>query len=228
MTMNRQTRLLPLWLKVGYTIWLTLWLPAYVATHAPVEFLWFCHVGNVVILFGLWFEDSLLISWQAVSLLILQSLWTIDFFGRLLLGVHLFGGTAYMFRENYPLQQWLLSAYHIPYPFLLGYMLWKVGYDRRAIHLQIIATVVVLLLSFFMDRSATWNVNWVYGLFAKRQHWANDYVHLVLCMIGYSLVVYVPSHLLLRWLAPPRRDRPALAAPPKLAVSEREAAPSAA
>jgi hypothetical protein len=193
-------------MKLGYTIWFVIWLPAYVFTHAPVEFLWFCHIGNVLLLFGLWYEQSLLISWQAVSLLLLQSLWTADFVGRLLLGIHVFGGTNYMFRSDFPIYQWLLSAYHIPFPVLLGYVLWKVGYDTRAFSVQSVSAAVVLCLSFVFDnRDPKWNINWVYGLFAQRQTWANDYVYLFLSVICYPIVVYLPSHLFF-WLAVPRHN----------------------
>jgi hypothetical protein len=203
MTKNR----LPLWLKIAYSIWLFAWLPVYVATHAPIEFLWFCHIGNIVILFGLWYENSLLISWQAVSLLVLQSMWTVDFFGRLVVGAHLFGATTYMFRDDFPWYQWLLSSYHIPFPFLLAYVLWKLGYDRRAFLWQAVATVVILAASFVFDtREPKWNINWVYGLGNQRQTWANDYLHVILCMIGYTIVVYFPSHLLFRWFVPQRRS----------------------
>jgi len=206
--MTNQPRL-PLWLKIGYTAWLLIWLPAYVATHAPIEFLWFCHIGNVVILFGIWSENSLLISWQAVSLLLLQSAWTLDFFGRLVFGFHFFGATTYMFRDDFPWYQWLLSSYHIPFPFLLGYVLWRLGYDRRAFALQAIASVLIMAASFALDfREPKWNINWVYGLAAKRQTWANDYLYLVLSIIGYNIVVYLPSHLLFRWLIPSRRHTP--------------------
>lgn len=200
---------LPLWLKVGYTLWLTIWLPAYVITHAPVEFLWFCHIGNVILLFGLWCEESLLISWQAVSLLLLQSIWTVDFFGRMIIGSHLFGATNYMFRDDFPLHQWLLSAYHIPFPFLLGYVLWKVGYDRRSFWVQVSASCLILFCSFVLDlREPKWNINWVYGLFAKRQSWANDYAYLLLCMFAYPVVIYLPSHLAFWLCVPQRRDLP--------------------
>ena len=50
------TRRVPLWLKIGYTIWVVVWLILYKQFVGWAHYLWLCHLGNVVIVIGLWTE----------------------------------------------------------------------------------------------------------------------------------------------------------------------------
>ena len=40
---------LPLWLKIGWTIWLIVWAPLYWRQYGAQNFLFFCDIGNVLI-----------------------------------------------------------------------------------------------------------------------------------------------------------------------------------
>src|SRR5437016_2083332 len=98
---------LPLWLKVGYTLWVVGWIAHYVYEHYAhgadynlLLTLWFCYIGNCLIAVALWTESRLLFSWQTVALLLVQLAFSIDAVSRLLLGWHLLGGTEYMFDPN--------------------------------------------------------------------------------------------------------------------------------
>jgi len=121
----------PLWLKVAYTAWMLVWVPAYWVHNGPANFLWFCDLASFVLAAALWMESALLVSSQAVGVLLVQVLWTVDVAARLLLGFHPIGGTQYMFDPARPLWVRLLSLFHVAMPVLLVWGLWRLGYHRR-------------------------------------------------------------------------------------------------
>src|SRR6267142_2418363 len=97
----------------------------YAVHYAPTHFLWMCHAGNIIIAIALWRDSALLMSWQAVSLLVADLTFTIDLFWRLLFGWHLIGGTDYMFNGTLTLTERLLALYHVAMPMLLMWALWR-------------------------------------------------------------------------------------------------------
>ena len=113
----------PLWLKIGWTVWLTIWTPVYWRQYGAQNFLFFCDLGNVLIGIGLWMESPLIFSWVASGLLLFQTIFAIDFLGALLSGHHIVGGTEYMFDPGLPVTIRLLSLFHVVTPPLL---LWAI------------------------------------------------------------------------------------------------------
>jgi hypothetical protein len=80
-------------------------------------------------------------------------------------------------------------------PPLLIWMLHRLGYDRRALSVQTLLAWVVLPVSYVVtDRSA--NLNWVLGP-GQPQSWMHPLLYLLLLMVGFPLVVYLPTHLAL-------------------------------
>jgi len=57
----------------------------------------------------------------------------------------------------------------------------------------------VLPVTYWLTEPAE-NINWVYGPGSKPQTWMRPLAYLVLLMIFFPLVVYLPTHLLLRRL----------------------------
>src|ERR1041385_7901452 len=114
---------IPLWLKIGWTLWIVVWAPVYWKQYGGQNFLFFCDLGNVLITVGLWLESSLIISWQAVGLLLFQTLYALDLVGAFVSGKHAIGGTEYMFDPKIPPLVRLMGLYHIIVPPLL---LWSV------------------------------------------------------------------------------------------------------
>ena len=111
--MKTTHRGIPLALKVIYLVWVLLWLPFYWSHYGPQNQLWMCDVAGIVLLFGLWLESPLLLSSQAVGVLIVQIVWSADFVGALLCGIHPVGGTEYMFDTSLPLLLRSMSLFHI-------------------------------------------------------------------------------------------------------------------
>ena len=118
---------LPLWLKIGWTLWLLVWAPLYWRQFGAQNFLFFCDLGNVLIGIGLWLESPLIFSWAASGLLLFQTIYTVDLAGAVLSGHHVIGGTEYMFDPNFPLAIRLLSLFHVITPPLLLWAIWRSG-----------------------------------------------------------------------------------------------------
>jgi hypothetical protein len=135
-------------------------------------------------------------------------LWVVDFTVRIF-GVSLTGTTDYMFNPNTSLFLRGLSLFHGWLPFLLVYLVWKLGYDRRGLPAWTGLAWVLLLVCFFLmppprpDPGLTpVNINYVWGPsdFAA-QTWVHPYVWLVGLMIVLP-VIFLLAHLLLVRFAP--------------------------
>jgi hypothetical protein len=186
---------IPLWLKIGWTLWVLIWLPVYWRHYGPQNFLWFCDLSSILTAVALWAESPLLFSWQAVSVLLVQSVMIVDMVGRVLSGVHLIGGTEYMWDPNNALYVRLFSLFHVVIPLIQIWMLRKLGYDRRALAAQVLTAWVILPISFCFRPDL--DINWVWGPFDHAQHVVKPWTYFMACLIGYPLLLYIPSHLLL-------------------------------
>ena len=144
---------------------------------------------------ALWLENALLVGMMAVSVLFFEALWNIDFFFRLATGRSMIGLSAYMFDPAIPLFIRGLSAFHIILPVLLLWLLHRLGYDQRAFFWQTIVALVVLPLSYLLSNPQE-NVNWVYGFGQNPQRVLPAPLLVILLMLLFPLVVYLPTHLL--------------------------------
>ena len=190
---------MPLWLKISYTLFICILVPVYWKQYGPGNFLWFSDLALFVTAAALWLESSLLASMMAVSVIVLESVWIIDFLIGLIAGSSLIGLSAYMFESKIPLSIRALSLFHVVLPLLLLWLLYRLGYDHRALLAQTLLAWIVLPLSYFLTKPSD-NVNWVYGLGGGTQKWMPAPLYLVLLMIAFPLVLYWPTHLLLKRL----------------------------
>jgi hypothetical protein len=185
---------LPLWVKIAWTMWLFVWAPVYWRQYGAQNFLFFCDLGNVLIAFGLWLESSLIFSWQAVGLLVFQSLYALDLLAALLLGKHAVGGTEYMFDPAIPLLVRLLGLYHLAVPPLLLWAVRRLGYDRNAWKWQPLTTWIIVPINYFWRPE--YNVNWARGI-GHEQHVMPGWLYLLGYLIVAPLFVYWPTHAIL-------------------------------
>ena len=195
--------LIPIWLKIAYTLFICVLVPAYWRFWGPQNFLWFSDIALLTTAVALWLESSLLASMMMLAIALPELAWNADFFGRLLMGRHLFGLSEYMFDPKRP--GWLraLSLFHVVLPIVLVWMVHRLGYDRRAWLFQTLAALVLLPLTFVLTAPAE-NVNWVYGPGSRPQTALPRLLYLALVMLVFPLGIYLPVHLLLsRLLARP-------------------------
>jgi hypothetical protein len=186
---------IPLGLKVIYTLFVCALVPIYWRQYGPANFLWFSDIALLALVPALWLENALLVSMMAISVVLFEALWNVDFFVRLLTGKSLIGLSAYMFDPKIPLFIRGLSCFHIVLPLLLVWTLQRVGYDQRAFVWQTVVAMVVLPLSYLMSNPHE-NVNWVYGFGQNPQRILPAPLFVILLMLLFPLVVYLPTHLL--------------------------------
>jgi hypothetical protein len=84
-------------------------------------------------------------------------------------------------------------------PFLLLWSLYKLGYDNRGWLAQTVLTWTVYPLCYIFT-GAERNINWVYGPGKEPQTWMPDYLWVLLLMISVPLLIYLPTHLVLKRL----------------------------
>ena len=180
------------WMRWAAVIWLAIWFPTYAIVWGWWNFVLLCNIAIVLTCIGLWRGDALLLSSQAVSTVVVEPLWALDVAWRLFFGVHLIGGTEYMWDPLYPLWVRLLSTYHVVWPVLLIWAVRRVGYDRRAFWFQSGLAVVVIILSRFGDPVRNPNMAFRDPIF--QYTWGPVPAHLALMLAVLILVIYWPTH----------------------------------
>ena len=207
--MSQTESRIPPWLKLVYSAFVTVLVPVYWYYYGLTNFLYFCDVALLLTLVGVWTESALLISMCAIGIRLMQSLWVVDFVFNLF-GAHLTGITDYMFKHENSLFLRLLSLFHGWLPFLLAYLVWRTGYDRRGFLAWSAVTWVLILLCFFLmppphpnPGLTPVNINYVWGFGDNvAQSWVHPYVWLGLMMAGLPLVLFLPTHFVLARFAP--------------------------
>lgn len=189
---SRSRGQIPLWLKVLWTVWLLVWAPIYWKYYGPQNLLFFCDLGIFFVAAALWLESALIFSWQAVSLLIFETLFVLDLAGALFSGQHILSASNFMFSSQLPLFVRLLTLFHVVTPPLLIWAIWKLGYDRRGLKYQIITLWILLPINYFWRPEQ--DVNWARGLFFHQQHLVPGPVYLLAYLIVVPIVIYLPTH----------------------------------
>jgi hypothetical protein len=205
-------RKIPLAAKVVITVFLAVLVPIYLYTFGPTNFLWFCDAALLLTVAGMWLESPLLISMCAVGILLPQCLWLLDF-GSNLLGFHFLNLTSYMFDSHIPLFTRGLSLFHGWLPFLLVWLLFRLGYDKRALFGWTVLAAILLFICYFFTPPAgahltnlniPININYVYGFNNQQpQHWVNQNLYVVLWLGALWLAAFLPTHLALRKIFTP-------------------------
>lgn len=188
----------PLWATLPFTLLVLVIVPVYWVEYGPENFLWFSDIALFVTAYCLWTGNRLLYSMMAVGVLPLELVWTIDI---LTMG-EMFGLAAYMFDERYPLWLRALSLFHVPLLAILVWMLVRQGYEPRALGAQTLLAWIVLPTSWLLTdpQGAAGNVNWVHGLGPDVRELFSPVAYLLAYMALLPLLVYLPSHLILRRL----------------------------
>lgn len=187
----------PRGLKIAFTAWMLLWVPVYWVSYGPVNFLWLCGTANFLLLYGILTDNALVISSQAVGVLLVQVLWTVDVASTALTGFHPIGGTEYMFDASVSIWLRSLSLFHVAIPPILVWLLYRLGYDGRGIILQTGVVWLLLPATYYLSDPAL-NINWLHSPFGIEQTLVPAPWFVVVMMIAYPLVLFVPSHYVLR------------------------------
>jgi len=191
--------MIPLWIKVSYTLFVILTAAVYTVKYGLGNFLWFSDIALLTTVPALWFESSLLASMMAIGVLLPELFWNATYFGRLLTGRRLAGLTDYMFDAHKPLYLRALSLFHVFLPVLLLWMIARLGYAKEGWLAQTALAWIVLPLTYLLTDPGK-NINWVRGPGTRAQEKLPPLLYLFLLMIGFPALVYLPTHLLLQAL----------------------------
>lgn len=207
--------LIPLWVKLLYTLFVLVLVPNYLRAYGPTNFLYFCDVALLLTVAALWLESALLASAAAVGIVLPQILWMLDFLGSAV-GLPITGMTGYMFNAELPLFARFLSFFHFWLPLLLLWLVARLGYDRRAVVLWTPLALALVLISYFFlppppapadDPGLPVNVNYAFGLSDEHpQDWMPPVAYLLCLLAALPIAVFWPTHLLFkRIFRPPQR-----------------------
>lgn len=214
---------IPLWVKIAYTAFMAILIPVYLKNYGPTNFLYFCDVAAIMTVFAVWWESPLLLSAALVGIFLPQMLWVVDFLVEVC-GGRLTGMTSYMFQPPFFLR--FLSFFHFWLPFLLVWLVWRVGYDRRGVVLWIGIAWVVMTVSYvylpppspvkdpetgaqLRDPNIPVNVDYVFNITSdeKAQEWMHPDLYFATYFFALVLLILLPTHFLFRLLLPSLRDR---------------------
>lgn len=185
-----------LWIKIAYTVFILILIPIYWRKWGPANFLWFSDIALFGSVIALWMESKLLASMMAIGVLVPELYWNLELFVRLFTGYKLAGLTDYMWNKEKPLYLRLLSLFHTALPVILILMLHNFGYDQSAIYFQTGLAWIILLLTFKFTNPSE-NINWVFGLGSSPQNKISSRLFLIIIMLLYPIVLFLPTHLIL-------------------------------
>ena len=175
---------------------MALFIPGYWIGYGPLNFLWFSDIILIMTFFATLFESRFLASMAAVGGFISLSLWNIDFFFTLLaylFGIKLASLTAYMFNSELPVWLRTLSLFHVALPFFLLWLIYRLGYHKRAWVFQIVFFWIVIPITWFVTDPSK-NINGVFSY--KIYKWLNIEAtfFLIIEFVVVAIVIAV-SHL---------------------------------
>jgi hypothetical protein len=191
--------MIPLWLKLSVTLFVTILVIVYSKKWGWANFLWFSDLALIATVPALWLESPLLASMIALTIALPDGLWIVSFVVQLVSGRRVIGLADYMFDATRP--RWLraLSLFHLWLPPLVLWMVWRLGYQHDALYPTMLFGWVVMLVCFaFTDPDD--NINWVFGFAGRRQSRRHPLLQLALTMLGFALLVCIPTHVALTFL----------------------------
>jgi hypothetical protein len=156
----------------------------------------------------MWTESALLASMPAVGIIVVQFVWLVDF----VLGLfgHDFGLASYMFNPHLSLFARILSLFHGWLPFVLLWLVHRLGYDRRAMVSWTVLAWSLLLISYFLmpappapsdNPNLPVNINLVFGPSdAGPQTWMSPAAWFLSVTGGLTLVFFLTDRALRRFM----------------------------
>lgn len=185
---------IPLWIKISYTSLALIIFPIYLYKYGVTNFLWFSDIAFFLMVPALLFKNRMLASMMAIGVLPIETLWLISLFsGGAFLGI-----ANYMYDTDLPLWLRLLSFFHFAVIAAIIYMIYRFGYDKRALYPQIILSLFVIFLThLFSDKSE--NINMIYRP-EELSGYISEQVYSSSMPIILIAVFIIPTHIILKKL----------------------------
>ncbi len=194
---NRSVQQVPIGAKIGYSLWMLVWVPVVLWAYGPANFLWLCNAAMFLLLYAVWREDRLITSSQAGVIVFIGVVWTLDLAVALIAGGRsLTGITGYMFDPDFPLAARIVSLFHVILPAFVLWLCLRIGYDRRGLWLQC-ALAVILVYAGWLFTDPERNLNYAFTPFGLEQVWLPHWLYVaLLALVVNPLVIFLPGHVL--------------------------------
>jgi hypothetical protein len=201
MARRARAKSIPFWLKLAYGVAVPVIAVVYWHAYGPQNYLWLSDIALVLTAVAVWTGSRRLASMPAVGVLPMELAWSLDF----LAGGSLIGLAAYMYDAELSLYLRILSLFHLALPPTIIWLVYRFGYDRRAVWYQLPLTWMAFIGAYALADPEE-NINWVYGP-NEPQELMPPLAWLGVVMVVYPLAMMVPAHFILKRLFPPRRKR---------------------
>lgn len=215
---------LPGWLRVPYTVLAGTAVAVYAGFPGTLPY-WFADVALLASALALWYRQRLLASMMALAVLVPALAAYGGLVALLLGGVDPFGLARSLFPTEAPLPLRLASLAAAVLPLVLAWLVYRLGYDPRALRAQTLLGAAVLILGAMLapvlDGARGGSLELAAAL---REAWLPAWLWIAVLALLYPVVVYLPAHLLLQELCGPpgrrlhrrlrHRSRPTIAVPP--------------
>jgi hypothetical protein len=141
---------------------------------------------------AIWLKNRIISSMMAIGVLPIETLWLISLFS----GGEFLGIANYMYDTDLPLWLRLLSFYHFAVIAAIIYMIYRFGYDKRALFPQVIFSLFIIYLTFvFGDKSE--NINMIYPP-QDVSPYISEQTYLIAMPFILIMVFIIPTHFLLK------------------------------
>jgi hypothetical protein len=191
-------------LRVLFAVLVAIVVPVYWVKYGPSNYLWFSDIGLFGICAALWLAQPLLGSMMALAILLPETLWLISFVSAAIAkGRGVTTLAMYMFDTRIPFFLRALSgAFHFALPPGALWLVYRYGYDDRALLAQTLLAWIVLPATLWLAPPEK-NVNWVRGFGHPPRLALPLPLHFGLVLLAWPLLFYLPTHLLLEyWFRP--------------------------
>jgi hypothetical protein len=190
--------------RVSFAVLVAVVIPVYFVKYGAANFLWFSDIGLFGICAALWLEQPLLGSMMALAILLPETVWLLSFVSGAIAKQHIVTTlAAYMFDARIPFYLRALSgAFHLALPPGALWLVYRYGYDDRALLAQTLLAWLVLPATLWLAPPEK-NVNWVRGFGHPPRLSVPLPLHFSLVMLAAPLLIYLPTHVLLEyWFRP--------------------------
>lgn len=186
----------PTWMRCIAFVWFALWFSMYWRTWGAANFIHLCDVAVILTCIGMWTSSAVLISSQAVGAFIVDIVWAADAASRIFLRHALFPGNEYLTDPRYPLWIRSLTVFHVVMPLLLLWGVYLMGYDGRGWTLQCAIALPIFILARFTSPSS--NIDFAFSDPFFHRAWGPAPTHILVIWLFMVIIVYWPTHLLLK------------------------------
>jgi len=176
---------------MSYTALAAIIFPVYLYKYGVENFLWFSDIAFFAMVFSLWFKNRMIASMMAIGVLPIETLWVLSLFtGGTFLGI-----ANYMFDPNLPLWLRFLSFFHFPMIAAIIYMIYRFGYDKRALFPQIALSLFIIYLTYkFADKNE--NINMIFPP-KDITPYISEHLYSILMPVVLVTLFITPTHFLL-------------------------------